>query len=178
MTRLHSRNRARAALPAQHRCGHPAAAWAPMRMQPVDPGPGKGHGHRNLFRKSHWTPELLHLATLSVHLPGLLIITTAMACHRSALGLRMTPVDDRPAGQLHISQKREGQLPLMCAAGVTIPYRTCIMCRLSRKAYGLLRHDTGGYLPMLRSDNHAPHMHAGQPRVQQRACSKGRQLSN
>ena len=82
MTRLHYLNRTRAALPAQHSRGYSAAAWALMRMQHVVPGPGKAHVPRILFQKSRWTPELSHLATLSVHLPDLLMDTTAMAHHR------------------------------------------------------------------------------------------------
>ena len=111
MTRLHYLNRARAALPAHHSCGHSAAAWTLMRMQHVVPGPGKAHAPRILFQKSRWTPELFHLATLSVHLPGLLMDTMAMARQRLDRGFRMTPVHGRPAGQLQVSQKRKGQLP-------------------------------------------------------------------
>ena len=131
MTRLHYRKKARA---VQHSCGHSAAAWALMRMQHVVPGPGKAHAHRILFRKSRWTQELLYLATLSLDLPGLLMDTTAMACHRSARGFRMTPVHGRPAGQLHISQKRKGQLPLMCAACATAPIKTCTLSGPSKMA--------------------------------------------
>ena len=175
MTRLHYRKKARA---VQHSVGHSVAAWAIMRTQHVVPGPGKAQAHRMLFRKSRWTPEPLYLATLSVHLPGLLMDTTAMACHRSARGFRMTPVHGRPAGQLHISQKRKGHLPLMCAAGVTTLYKTLILYSLARKAVVCLDMTHGSYPLVLRSDNHAPHTHAGQLIVQWRACSKGRPLRN
>ena len=72
--------------------------------------------------------------------------------------------------------KRSGVPHVCCMCYRT--YQTMYSVWIIRNGMQAFRHNAGSYLLTPWSDNHAPHTHAGQLRVQWRACSNGRPLSN